>query len=96
METVNRNHFTDALFLLIAVLLVSAVLVLQPFSVHVNPVVPAVAANPLAACISRANEGNWSVSMFDGAAYDSCRAYFPYDNSAVSQPELIPVSPVAP
>ena len=93
METVNRYRFTDALFLLIAVLLVSAVLVLQPFSVHVSPVVPATAVT-LNACGARAAQGNWNANMFEGPAYDSCRAYYPYDNSAVSAPTIL--APVAP
>ena len=92
METVNRNHFTDALFLLMAVLLVSAVLVLQPFSVHV-PVVPATAVT-LNACGTRAAQGNWNPSMFEGSQYDTCRAYYPYDNSVVSAPTIL--APVAP
>ena len=95
METVNRYRFTDALFLLIAVLLVSAVLVLQPFSVHV-PVVPAAPATAvtLNACGARAAQGNWNATMFEGSQYDTCRAYYPYDNSVVYSPVTgLPVAP---
>ena len=108
METVNRYRFTDALFLLIAVLLVSAVLVLQPFSTHVATVVPVVpatvatapvvpaapATTDLNACGSRAAQGNWNPNMFEGSQYDSCRAYYPYDNSVVYSPVTgLPVAP---